>query len=117
MLVGDARPFNTALIVPDFEALKELAVLQGISVGSIHDPAVRDQLIDNEAVLVGVDAEIKRMQRDLASFERVRRFELLAEPFTVENGMMTPTLKVKRKVVEEKYRDMIEEMYAGVEMD
>jgi long-chain acyl-CoA synthetase len=117
MLVGDARPFNTALIVPDFDALKELGAIQGITVGNLKDQAAREQLIDNEAILVSIDSEIKRLQKDLSSFERVRRFELLAEPFTVENGMMTPTLKVKRKVVMEKYMDLIEEMYAGVEID
>jgi long-chain acyl-CoA synthetase len=117
MLVGDARPFNTALIVPDFDALKDLGAIQGITVGDLKDQAAREQLIDNEAILVSIDSEIKRLQKDLSSFERVRRFELLAEPFTVENGMMTPTLKVKRKVVMEKYKDLIEEMYAGVEID
>jgi long-chain acyl-CoA synthetase len=117
MLIGDARPFNTALIVPDFDALKELGAIQGVSVGNLKDQAAREQLIDNEAILVSIDSEIKRLQKDLSSFERIRRFELLAEPFTVENGMMTPTLKVKRKVVIEKYKELIEGMYAGVEID
>jgi long-chain acyl-CoA synthetase len=117
VLIGDRRPFNTALIVPNFDALKEVGAIQGISVGDLKDAAAREALIDNEAIIVTIEAELKRLQRDLAAFERVRRFELLAEPFTVENGMMTPTLKVKRKVVEEKFKDLIEGMYAGVEAE
>jgi long-chain acyl-CoA synthetase len=118
MLIGDKRPFVTALLVPDFEALKDVAEMAGgPPVGSLRDPAAREALLDRESVVLAIEADLKRLQRDLAAFERVRRFELLAEPFTVDNGMLTPTLKVKRKVVEEKYRDLIEKMYEGVEMD
>ncbi|MEO5931361.1 MAG: long-chain fatty acid--CoA ligase [Candidatus Kapaibacterium sp.] len=117
MLIGDKRPFVTALIVPDFDALKEVAEMQGIPVGDLKDPAGRQAFVELEAVELAMEADIKRLQRDLSAFERVRRFEILAEPFTVENGMMTPTLKVKRKVVEEKYGALIEGMYEGVELD
>jgi long-chain acyl-CoA synthetase len=117
MLIGDKRPFVTALLVPDFEALKEVAEMGGgPPVGSLRDPATREALLDRESVVLAIEADLKRLQRDLAAFERVRRFELLAEPFTVDNGMLTPTLKVKRKVVEEKYKELIEKMYEGVEM-
>jgi len=117
MLVGDKRPFITALIVPDFEALKEIAEMGGASVGSLKDAAAREALLDRESVVLALESDLKRLQGDLAAFERVRRFELLADPFTVENGMLTPTLKVKRKIVEERYKDLIEKMYEGVQMD
>ncbi len=117
MLIGDKRPFITALIVPDFDALKDVAEMQGMKVPSLNEPAAREAFLDSEPVVLAIEEDIKRLQRDLAAFERVRRFELLGEPFTVENGMLTPTLKVKRKVVEEKYREKIEGMYAGVEID
>jgi long-chain acyl-CoA synthetase len=54
------------------------------------------------------------MQKDLANFERVRRFSLLEKPFTIEDGELTPSLKVRRKVVEEKYAHLIQGMYEGV---
>lgn len=115
MLIGDDRPYITALIVPDYEALKELASAQGVTVGNINDEEVRKRMVELESIEIAVEAEIKRLQRDLSAFERVRRFELLSEPFTVENGLMTPTLKVKRKEVIAKYPELIEGMYAGAE--
>lgn len=115
MLIGDDRPYITALIVPDYEALKELASVQGVVVGNINDEEVRKRLVEIESIEIAVEAEIKRLQRDLSAFERVRRFELLPEPFTVENGLMTPTLKVKRKEVIVKYSTLIDGMYAGAD--
>ncbi len=117
MLIGDKRPFLTALIVPDVDALRETAEMQGIAVPDLRDAEAREAFLDSEATLLAIEEDVKRIQRDLAAFERVRRFELLGEPFTVENGMLTPTLKVKRRVVEERYREPIEGMYAGVAMD
>ena len=56
--------------------------------------------------------DVNRLQRDLSKYERVRRITLLPTAFTVDNGMMTPTLKIKRKVVEKEYASQIESMYA-----
>ncbi len=117
MLVGDKRPFITALIVPDLEAVKRLAQEQGSTVGSLRDPKAVEALLDSDAVVHGIDADIKRLQRDLSAFERIRRFELLAEPFTVENDMLTPTLKVKRREVEKRYKALIDAMYEGADLD
>ncbi len=103
MLIGDKRQFCTALIVPDFSSLREA----GIARGSEKD------VVGNSEVRAAINADIEMLQKELASYERVRRFELLHEAFTVENGMMTPTMKVKRKAVEERYRELIESLYQG----
>ncbi len=60
------------------------------------------------------EKEIQRIQKDLPPYERVRRFELLPEQLTVEKGEITPTLKVKRKVVEKQYAALIEKMYENI---
>ncbi|HVZ37937.1 MAG TPA: long-chain fatty acid--CoA ligase [Candidatus Kapabacteria bacterium] len=117
MLIGDHRPFVTALIVPDFDALADVAGLQGITPPDLRTAEGRRAFLEMDTVQLAIEADIKRLQRDLSPFERVRRFELVAEAFTVDNGMLTPTLKVKRKVVEEKYAPLIDGMYEGVEMD
>jgi long-chain acyl-CoA synthetase len=104
MLIGDKRPFCTALIVPDFAALREAHLGAG-------DDTSSEALAMNEAVRATVTTELDRLQSGIASYERVRRFMLLPDEFTIENGMMTPTLKIRRKAVEERYRELIEAMY------
>lgn len=108
VLIGDKQPFCTALIVPDFESLKDVARREGISFASHKD------LSANPAVAALYQKEIDTIQRDLAGYERVRRFTLLSEPLTVERGELTPTQKVKRKAVEEIYKSDIEAMYKSV---
>jgi long-chain acyl-CoA synthetase len=108
VLIGDGRMFLTALIVPEFDVLKEWAQSQGI-----HSTDVPD-LIAHPAVRKKFQAEIDAIQKDLPNYERVRRFELLSQALTVENGEITPTLKVKRKVVEQKYAHLIEKMYENL---
>jgi len=104
MLIGDKRQFCTALIVPDFAALKEDRIGAGPDQSS-------EALAMNEDVRSAIAKELDRLQSGLASFERARKFHLLPEQFTVENGMMTPTLKIKRKVVEQRYAELIESLY------
>jgi long-chain acyl-CoA synthetase len=108
MLIGDRRMFLTALIVPDFEALREYADARNIRYASNADLA-RDPLV-NELM----DKEISKMQRDLANYERVRRFTLLEKQFSIEDGELTPTQKIRRKVIEERYSSIIESMYEGI---
>lgn len=107
VLFGDREPQVVALIVPDMEHLKQWARKQGLDV-------------KDEAVLLK-DAKVKKLYRDeieantkdLADFEKVRRFTLLAQEFTQERGELTPTLKIKRQVVKKNYAAEIQAMYGG----
>lgn len=108
MLIGDRRMFLTALIVPDFESLREFADGRNIRYSSNADLA-RDPVI-NELM----DKEINQIQQDLANYERVRRFTLLEKQFSIEEGELTPTQKIRRKVIEERYSNIIDSMYEGI---
>jgi long-chain acyl-CoA synthetase len=105
VLVGDGRMFLSALIVPEFEVLREYAATHGVPV------TMNSELAQVPEVRLLFEKEIKNLQQELPMYERVRRFELLSAALTVESGELTPTLKVKRKVVEKKYADLIEKMY------
>ena len=107
LLVGDNREYCTALFVPDRDAVDNWASAQGLTFGSWKE------LVSSTDLHNAVQKDVNRLQRDLAKYERVRRFHLLPSAFTVDNGMMTPTLKVKRKVVVKTYSDVIDKMYAG----
>jgi long-chain acyl-CoA synthetase len=108
LLIGDRRMYLTALIVPDFDALKEFAASRGIPSTDTRD------LTRHPIITSLIEAEINHIQRDLANFERVRRFTLLDHQFTIEEGELTPTQKVRRKAIEERYSTVIESMYEGV---
>jgi long-chain acyl-CoA synthetase len=104
IMVGDRRHFPAALLLPDFAALGTLL--------GIEADAVRTQL-DSSAVRALYQSVVDEVNRSLAQFERVKKFELVAEELTIANGALTPTLKVKRRVIEERFRDAIEAMYSG----
>ena len=97
--------FISALIVPDFEALKEYADANRIPYSSNAD------LIKLKQVDEMMQKEFSQFQKRLASYEKVRKFTLLEKPFTIEAGEMTPSLKLKRNVIEARYKDLIEDMY------
>ncbi|MCI0706318.1 MAG: long-chain fatty acid--CoA ligase [Ignavibacteriae bacterium] len=108
VLVGDGRMFLTALIVPEFDILKDWARGQGIQ------GANEAELVAHMEVRKLFQKEIDGIQKDMPNYERVRRFELLPQQLTVEGGEITPTQKVKRKVVEQKFAHLIEKMYEKV---
>ncbi len=105
IIIGDNREFLTALITPDFEQIKATADNFGIKYTNTNE------LITNEKIIKAIKQDIDRLQKDLAKYERVRRFKLLTEPFSIENGTLTPKLSIKRHVVERKYSDLIDQMY------
>jgi long-chain acyl-CoA synthetase len=105
VLIGDRRMFLSALIVPDFDAVKEYADRNKIAYTD------EDDLISKPEIYEILDKEVATLQRDLSNYERVRKFVLLSRPFSIDTGEITPTLKIRRKVVEEKYQSLIEEMY------
>jgi long-chain acyl-CoA synthetase len=108
MLIGDRRMFLTALIVPDFDTLKQYADSHRIQYKSNADLASHPKI--NELI----ERNIADIQKDLASYERVRRFTLLDRQFSIEDGELTPTQKVRRKIIEERYAHVIERMYKGI---
>ncbi|MCF8242368.1 MAG: long-chain fatty acid--CoA ligase [Melioribacteraceae bacterium] len=109
VLIGDRRMFLTALIVPDYEALREYADAHRISYSTNEDIVKMKQIYEL------LEKELGEFQKKLAAFEKVRRFTLLDKPFTIEDGELTPKLSVKRKVIEERYKDLIDDMYKGLE--
>ncbi len=103
VVIGDERPYVTALVVPDW---KTLEVEQGIT-GRPED------LCEDERAQAVVQRAIDEVNRDLGSWEAIKYVTLLPHDFTEESGELTPTLKVRRRVVQERYRDRIEMMYLG----
>jgi len=105
VLIGDRRRYLSALIIPNFEKLERDAREAGVSFAS------REELIRDDKVRTMFQVEIDRFNDNLDRQERIRRFTLLPNDFTIESGEMTPSMKVKRKVVDEKFKGLIDEMY------
>ncbi len=106
VLVGAGRKFPAALVVPNWEELKSYAAYKGIDAS---EPA---ELCRNERVLDLLQRQVDAQCEQLSQFERPKRVALIEREFTIEGGEMTPTLKIKRRVIDEKYRDVIERLYA-----
>lgn len=105
IIIADKRKFVSALIVPNYDVLREWAEAH-----DIHGLSVED-LCKNERVRKFVFDRIETLQQDLAHYEKIKRFTLLPEPFTLEKGEITNTLKIKRRVVYQNYADVIDKMY------
>jgi long-chain acyl-CoA synthetase len=105
VMLGDRRPFPIMLIVPNPETLKSWAARRGLTLEDI------DQLVRRPEVEAKLAREIQRTLRDLAHFEMPKKFLLLPRDFSIESGELTPTLKVRRRVVEERHRAAIEALY------
>ena len=103
--IGDNRKYVTALIVPTLASLKVLAKEIGLKHTS------DEHLVSLAEIKDLMQKRIDNLQKELASFERVVKFELLHEPFTVDNNAMTSTLKIKRNIIIEMHKDLIETMY------
>lgn len=107
IIIGDKRNTITALLSPDFTNLKAWAEKNRLTI----DLATNGTLITNAEVERLIKKEIERLLPDLADFEKIRKFAIIGEEFTVENGVLTPTLKVKKRVLLERFKDVIEKMY------
>lgn len=107
VVFGDSQKYITALIVPSIENLTWVTKKMGISSNSL------DQLIKEEKVKEFYESELQTAQEELAPFEKVVKFTLVSEPFSVENKSLTSTLKIRRKIIQEVYKETIEAMYAS----
>lgn len=105
-VIADQRKFVSALIVPAFAELEEYAKDNDIEFSS------REDLCQNKKIYKMMEERIETLQQQLANYEKVKRFTLLPRPFTMENGELTNTLKIKRRVLNKNYAAQIEAMYA-----
>ena len=105
-VIGDQRKFVSALVVPNYELLEQYAKSKNLVYAS------REEMLKHELIHKLIQAHIEEHQRELASFEKIKRFTLLASPFTMESGALTDTLKLRRRVVNELYAKEIDAMYA-----
>lgn len=103
--IGDRRKYISALIVPNYEALETYARSQGIAYRT------RDELVNDPAVRALYWERVNDLSQELAPYEQVKAFTLLPAPFALETGELTPSLKVRRRAVAEKYAAQIEAMY------
>jgi len=105
LVIGDKRKFVSALIVPNFQLLETYAREHEIPCQS------REQMVKHPSLLAFMEHQVERLMAPLPPHERVRQITLLANEFTIASGELSPTQKVRRKVVEERYREVIEEIY------
>lgn len=108
MVVGEGREFLCALVVPEFEELEKYARQENISFSDT------EELLKHSDIQSLFKQTFRDYSRTASSHEKIRRFRLLNEPFTVDNGLMTPTLKLRRKNIERTYQDTIQAMYDEV---
>ena len=105
VLIGNGRKFPAALVVPDWERIESYAQLKGIK-------GTHAELCRHPRIIDLMQRQIAGLTPELAQYERVKKVALLEKEFTIEGGELTPTLKVKRRVVDEKYHETIDALYA-----
>jgi long-chain acyl-CoA synthetase len=105
IVVGDSRKYISALIVPDYDKLKQFARASNISFKT------HKELVKNEKIIRFMQEEIDRYTPNLASYEKIKKILLLDRDFEIEKGEMTPSLKVKRNIIEKMYRHEIDSLY------
>jgi long-chain acyl-CoA synthetase len=105
VIVGGSRKFIAALIVPNFEKVRDFAQKSGIRYVNRRD------LVQNEAIVRFLLQEVDQSTPGLAPYEKVKKIALLERDFEIGEGEITPTLKVKRNVIEQKYKDLIDSLY------
>jgi long-chain acyl-CoA synthetase len=106
-LVGDGKKYIAALIVPDFKELRMYAKDNGIQ------PADGKVLIADPKIKELIKKQVDEINEDLARYEQIKYYTVIDTPFTVETGELTPTLKLKRRIINEKYKGVIESMFTN----
>lgn len=107
IVVGENQKHPSALIVPAFDFVKEWCKKKGYNCGS------HEEIVNNEHVIDRIQKEVKENNKHFGHWERIKQFRLLSKEFTIENKELTPTLKLKRKVIHEEYKDLIESIYSN----
>jgi long-chain acyl-CoA synthetase len=109
VMLGDKRKFPVVLIVPDWDQLEKWAARNQIVWTS------RAELMNMPTIQAKVEKEVKEQLKGLASYEMPKKVKLIEHDFSIERGELTPTLKVKRRVIDQTYKAQIDELYAGAD--
>lgn len=104
-LIGNQRKFISALVIPNFEMLKQFLKEKGKTTENSKE------IVDDKEIKILFGDEFNRLQKSLASYETVKKFILLYEPLSIDKGELTPSLKIKRSVVEKNYKSQIDGLY------
>jgi long-chain acyl-CoA synthetase len=107
VMIGNKRNFPSALVVPNFVNLEKWAREQGVAFAS------REALVAEPRVVELYERNVQELMTPYAQYERIKKIALLSREFSIETGELTPKLSIKRRVVEEKFKDLIDRMYAG----
>ena len=107
VMIGDKRKYPIALIVPNWESLEKWAKAEGVTWGP------HAELLDSPAIRAKMEQEVRGEVKNLAQFEMPKKIGLLEHDFSVERGELTPTLKVKRRVIDKTYKSVIDSLYEG----
>ncbi|MBK7943826.1 MAG: AMP-binding protein [Flavobacteriales bacterium] len=106
MVIGENRKFPAALIVPDFAFLKDYCALKGIPFEN------REQVVADKLIMDRLFKEVEAANADMGNWERVKKIHLLPKEMSIDGGELTPSLKLRRKVILAKYTDAVERIYA-----
>ena len=106
MVIGDGQKMPAAFIQPNFDFVKEWATIHNIDIGTTNE-----SLISNPKVIERIQEEINVINVKFGNWEQIKRFELTPEIWTADNGLLTPTMKLKRKIVLEKYKNLFDKIY------
>lgn len=106
MVIGDGQKMPAAFIQPNFEFLKEWATIHKINIGTTNE-----EIIANMHVIVRIQEEIDTLNAKFGNWEKIKRFELTPDVWSVESGQLTPTLKLKRKIVMQMYKPLFDKIY------
>ena len=106
MVIGENKKFPSALIVPSFPQLKKWCEINGINYTTV------DEIITRPEVRSWISKEVENFNKDYGKTEQIKKFELLTKEWTIESGELTPTLKLKRKVIMEKYKALVDKIYS-----
>ncbi len=107
IILGEGHHFTSALIIPDFEHLEGWCKIKGVPFKS------KEQIINNERIRNRIKQEIDNINASLDKIEQIKKFELLADEWSVESGELSPTLKLKRKKIVQEYSDIIDKFYSS----
>ncbi|PKH68542.1 long-chain fatty acid--CoA ligase [Flavobacterium sp. ALD4] len=106
MVIGDGQKMPAAFIQLDFDFIKEWAIIHGIDIGDSNE-----SIVSNEKVIARIQEEIDLLNAKFGNWEKIKRFELTPDIWSIEGGQLTPTLKLKRKLVMEKYINLFHKIY------